>query len=302
MTWVAVAIVGGAAIGGIASNEAANKQVSASNRASGQITDQLTQTRQGLMPWQQSGGMALSDLNNLLGIGDQNIGSNVAGQSEDEIRQSLLDDWQRKMPGTKPNMQQIEEAVQHNLSNQRLYNRNQSQQGLYGSLTKPFDLSMFQQSPAYQFNLDQGMNAINKAASARGNYYAPQTLQDIGKYSQGVASNEFQNAFNNYNTNQNSLFNKLYSVSGSGQNAAAQLGGFGSNAAGQISQNTQAGGNAQAAGIVGMANAGTGALQNALWLQYLQNPTYGSGGVGQSQGVDLSNVQNFAGGGYAGQG
>ena len=80
-------------------------------------------------------------------------------------------------------------------------------------------------------------------------------------------------------------------------NAAAQMGAFGGQAAGQSGQAGMAGGDARAAGIVGVGNAVSGGLQNyynnQLWQQLIaqQQPSYG--GVGQSQGVDIS-----AGGGF----
>jgi hypothetical protein len=104
-------------------------------------------------------------------------------------------------------------------------------------LLHQFGVKDFEESPAYQFNLQQGQKAIEKAAAARKTFYAPQTLQDIGRFSQGLASNEFQNAFNNYNTNMNNVWNRLYSLSGSGQNAGAQLGAFGANAANAMGDN-----------------------------------------------------------------
>ncbi len=137
-------------------------------------------------------------------------------------------------------------------------------------LTKPFGLEDFKASPAYQFNLSEGEKAINKGAAARGKYYAPSTLQDISKYSQGVASNEFNNAYNQYNTNMNNIWNRLYSLSGSGQNAANQTGAFGQNYANQASQNIIGSGNAQAAGQVGSANAVSSGLGSA-YNNYLLN-------------------------------
>lgn len=158
----------------------------------------------------------------------------------------------------------------------------------FGNANSPgnqaFGLQQFQQSPAYQFNLDQGMQAINKGANARGNFYAPQTLQDLSKFAQGNASNEFQNAFSNYNTQNNNLFSRLQTLSGAGQNAAVQQGGFGAQTAGQIGSNMIGAGNAQAAGIVGQANAINGGLSGAgnaaLMAQILgqqQQGLYGGG-------------------------
>lgn len=148
-------------------------------------------------------------------------------------------------------------------------------------LVKPFTLADFQQSPAYQFNLQQGLQAINNAAAARGNFYAPQTLQDVGRFSQGLASNEYWNAYNQFNQQQGNVFNRLSNIAGSGQNAAANLGGFALGAGGQMGQNITSAGAAQAAGTVGAANAisgGIGDIFNAM----LMNRIISQGGWGQS--------------------
>jgi hypothetical protein len=147
----------------------------------------------------------------------------------------------------------------------------------------PFGLQQFQASPAYQFNLQQGQMAIDKASNARGNYYAPQTLQDISRFSQGLASNEFQNAFSNYNTSQNNIFSRLNQLAAGGQNAATNLGGISAGVGGQIGGNIIGGGNALAAGQIGQANAysnalggiGNAAIMNQLLAQQ-SNPVVGS--------------------------
>lgn len=161
--------------------------------------------------------------------------------------------------------------------------------GMLPQFTQPFGMQQFQESPAYQFNLEQGKKAIDKAAASRGMYYAPSTLQDIAKFSQGMASNEFQNSFNNYNTNLNNIWSRLYGLSGTGQNAAAQTGGFGQNMATNVGQNIMGAGNAQAAGTVGAANAissalgqGTNAYLMNQILQQNQAPIGYTGGYGFS--------------------
>lgn len=140
--------------------------------------------------------------------------------------------------------------------------------GPNSQLLKPFGMEDFKASPGYQFNLEEGMKAINKGAASRGKYYAPSTLQDLGKYAQGTASNEWNNAYGQYNQNMSNIFNRLSSLSSSGQNAATQVGNFGANAASQVGQNQIGAGNAAAAGTVGQANAVTGGLSNS-YNQYL---------------------------------
>lgn len=165
---------------------------------------------------------------------------------------------------------------------------------MQSDLLRQFSMEDFEESPAYQFNLQQGMEAINKSAAAKGKYYAPATLQDIGKYSQGLASNEFQNALGNFRNNQGDIWSRLSGLAGMGQNAATQTGQFGAQAAGQIGENMIGAGNARAAGLVGSANAintGIGdAYNNYLLSQVLgqrQEPTYGASNDMASYGGGL---------------
>ena len=216
MTWAAVAIGGGALLGGIlggrSSKKAASQQANAATQASQLQNQQFQQTRSDLAPWMQQGQASLSQLGQLTAPG--------------------------------------------------------------GQLMQPFGMEQFQQSPAYQFNLEQGTDAINKATRARRTNYAPATLQDIGKYSQGMASNEFLNAYNMYNQDQSNQYNRLFGLSQSGQNAAAQTGAFGAHSAQAQGGYLTDAGNAQAAGTVGQANAWTGALGNA-YNAYLMNQILG---------------------------
>ena len=66
-------------------------------------------------------------------------------------------------------------------------------QGLIGSGNM---YSGFQQDPGYQFRQQQGEQAINRAASAAGGRVSGRTLQELGNFNQGLASQEFQNFAN----------------------------------------------------------------------------------------------------------
>jgi hypothetical protein len=54
----------------------------------------------------------------------------------------------------------------------------------------------WQQDPGYQFRLDQGMNALNKSAAAKGGTTSGNALAAATKYGQDMGSQEYQNAFN----------------------------------------------------------------------------------------------------------
>src|SRR3990167_5123295 len=56
--------------------------------------------------------------------------------------------------------------------------------------------SGFQADPGYQFRQQQGEDAINRAASARGGRLSGRTLQELGEFNSGLASQEFGNYAN----------------------------------------------------------------------------------------------------------
>lgn len=57
----------------------------------------------------------------------------------------------------------------------------------------------FQTAPGYQFRQQQGMGAINSQAAAGGMQLSGATQKAMQQYGQGFASNEYNNAFNQYN-------------------------------------------------------------------------------------------------------
>lgn len=146
-------------------------------------------------------------------------------------------------------------------------------------LVTPFTATQFQQSPGYNWQLQQGTGAIlNNAAAAGG--VGGNALKALQSYGTGLANQDYYNAYNKYTQDQNNLFNRLFSVSQQGQNAGTALAntalGVGTNVAGIQGQI----GNANAAGIVGQSNALTSGLSNLGQLAYL----YGSDSNGGSSG------------------
>lgn len=143
-----------------------------------------------------------------------------------------------------------------------------------------FGMDQFQQDPGYAFRLSEGRKALAHTAGSRGGLVSGQTLKGMQDYAQGSASNEYQNAFNRYQTERNAQLNPLQSLAGLGQTATNQLGAAGqnyatgaSNALGAYGSNVgnlmTGGAAANAAGQVGMANAFTGGL--GTYLNYTNN-------------------------------
>jgi hypothetical protein len=140
----------------------------------------------------------------------------------------------------------------------------------YGSLNAPFTTDTFKQmSPAYQFQLQQGaQGTLNQDASAQG-AESGAALKDLQSYNQNFANTSFNNAFNQYQTQQNNIFGRLNALATLGQGAASNQATGASSFANSIGQSATNVGTALAGGTVGAANALSGAVQNAgLWAQF----------------------------------
>lgn len=117
-------------------------------------------------------------------------------------------------------------------------------------------------TPGYQFALNQGADTLGRYAAARGMSMSGPQMKALQTYGQGMADQTYQQYLGN-----------LFGVSNAGQNAAAQTGQFGM----------------QAAGGIGSAYAQQGQAQaNAILAEGLQRQSgYGSlmGGLGMLGGL-----------------
>lgn len=133
----------------------------------------------------------------------------------------------------------------------------------YGGYTK---------TPGYDFRLQQGTDAIEGSAAARGGLFSGNTAKGLAEYGQNYASNEYGN-----------YLNRLTGQAGQGMNAAGMIATSGANTTGQVNNALSGIGNAQAAGAIGGANALTQGIGNALGAMQYQNmaqpsqmPTWGA--------------------------
>ena len=166
----------------------------------------------------------------------------------------------------------------------------------YGSLAKPFGTEQFQQDPGYAFRQAEGMKALERSAAARGGLLSGGTLKGIQRFGQDLASQEYGNAFNRYQTERAARLNPLQSLMGAGQSSANTLTG----AAGQLgqgqAQSQLAAGQARASGYVGQANALAGALGSIgqaassypLYQAQMNYLNAGGGGGGNAMGNIVS--------------
>jgi hypothetical protein len=135
----------------------------------------------------------------------------------------------------------------------------------------PFGMQQFQQDPGYSFRMSEGMKGLERSAAARGGLLSGSTLKGIQRFGQDLGSQEYQNAFNRYQTERNARLNPLQSLAGVGQTTSQQLGAAGTQMAGNVGNLMTGGAAARASGYVGQANSLTGALGNYLNYSQGQN-------------------------------
>lgn len=160
-------------------------------------------------------------------------------------------------------------------------------------------LAAFEASPGYQFRLDEGMKAIERAAAARGMRFSGSAIKDVGRFGQGLASDEFGafygRTIDNYNRKYGEAMdsrNLLASLADVGQTATQAQIGAGNQYAAGTSANLTNMGNALAGGYMGRADAVTSGINN------LSN-IYGmgmSGYLGQNPGLGIKPLANPFGG------
>ncbi|MEB3202535.1 MAG: hypothetical protein VKK05_06955 [Synechococcus sp.] len=96
----------------------------------------------------------------------------------------------------------------------------------YGSMAQPFGMAQFQADPGYQFRMDEGMKALERSAAARGGLLSGGFLRGATRYGQGVAAQEYQNAFNRYQAERQARLAPLFELYGQGARSANALAGF----------------------------------------------------------------------------
>lgn len=99
-----------------------------------------------------------------------------------------------------------------------------------------FGMQQFQADPGYAFRMSEGMKGLERSAAARGGLLSGATLKGIQRYGQDLGSQEYQNAFNRYQTERSARLNPLQTLAGVGQTANSALGTAGQNYATQANQ------------------------------------------------------------------
>jgi len=116
---------------------------------------------------------------------------------------------------------------------------------------RPFTVADFQADPGYEFTRSEGNRGIEQSAAARGGALSGGALKALNRFNSGLADQTFNGAFDRYQNDLGSRYNRLAGIAGTGQQAV--------NSGNQASQvyvnNQQEGVNNTANAITGGANA-----------------------------------------------
>lgn len=144
----------------------------------------------------------------------------------------------------------------------------------------------FMADPGFEFRLNEGINALDRSAASRGRILSGAQDKAITSYGQDMASQEYQNAYNRWQSEEANRFNREQSVyntnenhdrylAGQGQAAAAGQAAAGNDMANTTANTTMAGitasnnalisaGDANASGITGIAKSINRGVENYL--------------------------------------
>lgn len=151
----------------------------------------------------------------------------------------------------------------------------------YGQYAKDFGMQDFQQDPGYAFRLSEGLKGLDRQAAARGGLISGGALKAATQYGQEMGSQEYQNAFNRYQTNRTNRLQPLGNLQAVGQSAASNQGSAASSYGSAAGNTLMAGGQATAAGQMGSANTWANALNTGA-SAYNQQQNFNNW-LGQSQ-------------------
>jgi hypothetical protein len=149
----------------------------------------------------------------------------------------------------------------------------------------------FKADPGYQFRRQEGINALDASAAARGRLQSGAQARAVTRYVSDLASQEYGKAFNRATTeykldmsNKNAQFNRLATLANVGQVANQADQNARTNMANNVTQATQATGNALAQGAINQGNArassyqGIGQSLNQGAQNFLLYKALGTGG------------------------
>lgn len=230
-------------------------------------------------------------------------GADIASSRQADASQRAIEAQQAMFAQTQKNLQPYMQAGEGALG--QLVSGTQPGGALMPESYKQYGMEQFQASPEYQAMMQQNQAAMGASAnlsSLSGGANA-NNMRSLMNWTQGNTIQGYQAGLGDYmkqfmagNQAREQQFNTLQTMAGSGQSAAAGLGGVSANVGSNIGSNIADIGSAQAAGIMGQAGAIQGAIGGG-YNAYLQGQ-YANPNIGRVQ-TDYGIPMTSSGGGYS---
>lgn len=133
-------------------------------------------------------------------------------------------------------------------------------------MTRRFSAQDFQQDPGYQFRLSESQKGLDRSQAARGMLNSGAALKEAMRVSQGMASDEYQDAYNRWAQQNSDIYNRLAGLANTGQQTSNQLAQLSGNYASQYGQNIGQAANARASAYAAKAAANQNMLSDLVGL------------------------------------
>lgn len=297
----AVASIGGALLSSSsassAASDASDAQVQASKYAADIQKQMFEEQRSDTAPYRAAGQGALGEINALLGLA-----APTAGTTTYVPGTTIPGTANPQAAATQPKATELYARIAQLIAQQDGKNyfapNNQTTTtpgttvttpGLTSAQQQQDAFDKFRADPGYQFSVDQGQQAIDRSAAARGILNSGATAKALDRFGTGIADQEYGN-----------YFARLQSLAGVGQTATNSGNQAAQNYANQASSLAMQAGDARASGYINSANAFTSgingvgnAINSGIGNYFALN---GVGSSGASYGANIPyNVNGMSG-------
>jgi endosialidase-like protein len=191
----------------------------------------------------------------ILGAGASIYGGSQAASAQEKSAQDATNAQLQMFNVTQQNLEPYNTTGQSALAKEN---------ALAGNFNYTPTMAQTEQTPGYQFNLNQGLKATQNAAAARGLGTSGAALKGAASYATGLADSTYQNQFNNALQSYQTNLGGYQNLANLGENAAAGVGNAAQATGASIGSNLIGSGNAQAASYMNAANAVSGGAQSGV--------------------------------------
>lgn len=131
-----------------------------------------------------------------------------------------------------------------------------------GEFANKFGMDDFQADPGYRFRLSEGQRGLDNSFAAKGGLLSGAAMKAAMRFNQGAASDEYGQAYNRFNNDQSTKYNRLASLAGIGQTATNTVGQAGQRTQNALSELGMNYANNVGNNMMGAANARASAYMN----------------------------------------